>query len=272
MPDVPIILVGCKSDAGETNAESKRNYYDALEEHKHSRTGSHVSTAKGLDIADSIGAYHFFECSAETNEGIDEIFRAAVEAALSDPRCPWDARSPSRVARACCAAGQLLNFGCCRTNRGMQQKYEHPLFRTAVESSRALFKAENPFVAGSVAGDTYTLNAWVGIADLHAQLVEAHPSLGNVNDFKLFAAATTIEVPIGGMFTLSQAMAMQRPGRFTLLFSTPLSSLADTGAAGAAGAAPLTAPGAIAASVHAQQPQPSTGSSVAKQFSIATCV
>jgi len=68
-PDVPIILVGTKSDlrTGTNHARGK---------------GELVSTDEGQDMASNISAKKYVECSALTQEGLKDVFDEAVRAAL----------------------------------------------------------------------------------------------------------------------------------------------------------------------------------------------
>ena len=148
-----------------------------------------------------IGAYHFFECSSKEGAGTDAIFQAAVAACLPPPATKWSwipsfrkKKKPSRI----------------------QEAIDAPAIKRA--EVIAAFASEHTFAAQSVAGDTYALDEWVSTADLHAALVQAHPSLGDGADFMLCEAETNREVQ-RGTFTPEQAMAMPSPGRFTLLFN-----------------------------------------------------
>ncbi|KAH8824560.1 ras-like protein family, member Ab [Flagelloscypha sp. PMI_526] len=69
LPDVPVILIGCKKDL--------RNDEHA-EKHRHQP----VSFDEGLAVALKIGAGQFFECSAKTGDGVAEIFEVAALAAM----------------------------------------------------------------------------------------------------------------------------------------------------------------------------------------------
>ena len=70
---VPIILVGCKIDL--------RNDQRTIE--KLSALGQQpVTTAEGQEVADTIKALHYLECSAKLNQGVREVFETAGAAAL----------------------------------------------------------------------------------------------------------------------------------------------------------------------------------------------
>lgn len=179
-PDVPVILVGLKTDLKDDRVFS----YD-----------------DGLQAAIRIGAYHFFECSSKESDGTDPIFQAAIAACLPPPATKWSwipsfrkKKKPSRIQEAIDAS--------------------------AVKRAEAIavFASKHAFAAQSVAGDTYALDEWVGTADLHAALVQAHPSLGDGAEFMLCEAETNREVQ-RGTFTPEQAMAMPSPGKFMLLFN-----------------------------------------------------
>lgn len=80
---IPIILVGCKMDL--------RNDPKKIEEL--ARTSQRpVSPEEGRAIADKIGAIQYCECSAKTQEGVQEVFEAATRAALATK----DSRRPGR--------------------------------------------------------------------------------------------------------------------------------------------------------------------------------
>lgn len=71
--DVPILLVGCKTDL--------RNDPKTIEELK--RTSQRpVTPDEGQAVAQKIGAIKYLECSAKTQEGVREVFESATRAAL----------------------------------------------------------------------------------------------------------------------------------------------------------------------------------------------
>lgn len=72
-PDVPIILVGLKKDLREDPI--------AIEEMR-KRSQNFIITRVAADVAKSIGARKFLECSSLTGEGVDDVFEAATRAAL----------------------------------------------------------------------------------------------------------------------------------------------------------------------------------------------
>ncbi|KAH8824490.1 small GTPase-binding protein [Flagelloscypha sp. PMI_526] len=73
VPQVPVILVGCKKDL----RDDERILKDLA------RTGQRpVTFNEGLTAALRIGAGQFFECSAKTGEGVPEIFEIAARAAM----------------------------------------------------------------------------------------------------------------------------------------------------------------------------------------------
>lgn len=72
-PSVPIILVGLKKDL--------RDDAVAIEEMR-KRSQQFVGTKEANDIAHSIGARKYLECSSLTGEGVDDVFEAATRAAL----------------------------------------------------------------------------------------------------------------------------------------------------------------------------------------------
>ncbi|KAH3758801.1 Rho GTPase [Pelomyxa schiedti] len=71
-PDVPTIVVGLKSDLRDANAA------DAM-------TGKvdNISTEEGQQVATSLGASVYMEASAKTRKGLDEVFTAAIDIAMT---------------------------------------------------------------------------------------------------------------------------------------------------------------------------------------------
>ncbi|KAL4896459.1 GTP-binding protein rhoA [Aspergillus ambiguus] len=72
---LPIILVGCKADMREPDMASELAKNNIVP----------VTTAQGQAVADKIGAFKFFECSARKNQGVREVFEAATRAACMKP-------------------------------------------------------------------------------------------------------------------------------------------------------------------------------------------
>lgn len=72
-PNVPIILVGLKKDL--------RGDPVAIEEMR-KKSLNFVPCKDGNDMAHSVGARKYLECSALTGEGVDDVFEAATRAAL----------------------------------------------------------------------------------------------------------------------------------------------------------------------------------------------
>ncbi|KAG8807234.1 GTP-binding protein Rho1, partial [Serendipita sp. 400] len=66
----PILLVGCKMDIRADPAE--------LERMEKRRLMEPVSVQQGRDMAKSIGAAMYLECSAKTGQGVDEVFHHAA--------------------------------------------------------------------------------------------------------------------------------------------------------------------------------------------------
>lgn len=72
-PNVPIILVGLKSDTRD----------DAVMQEEMRKKSMRFTTPKeGGDIAREIGARKYLECSSLTGSGVDDVFEAATRAAL----------------------------------------------------------------------------------------------------------------------------------------------------------------------------------------------
>jgi len=101
-PNVPVILVGLKSDL--------RPSPDAPE------YASYVSPQKGEEVAHSIGARGYKECSALKFQGVDDVFEAATRASLlvRDRDVP---KGPSKKVEADGYGGSIGSSkgfkGCC---------------------------------------------------------------------------------------------------------------------------------------------------------------
>lgn len=73
-PDVPVILVGNKTDL--------RND-EGIKQELHKTNQEPVQPEEeGHAMAETIGAYAYLECSAKNNEGLQEVFETATRAAL----------------------------------------------------------------------------------------------------------------------------------------------------------------------------------------------
>lgn len=86
--NVPVLLVGCKSDLRDSNVGGPRTCVTREEV-----SGAHdvntvcseltdVLLLQGKEIAAAIGARAYYECSALRNEGVDAVFEAATRAAM----------------------------------------------------------------------------------------------------------------------------------------------------------------------------------------------
>jgi len=74
-PNVPIILVGNKKDLrGDHVTETERT------------KKRQVSSDQGKEMAQTIKAHTYLECSAKNNEGVREVFETATRAALNDKK------------------------------------------------------------------------------------------------------------------------------------------------------------------------------------------
>jgi small GTP-binding protein len=76
-PDTPIVLVGTKADL--------RNDPVTLDQLK-AQGQTPVSGEEGLELAQSIGAVNYVECSAITGENLKMVFDTAVKAVILRPR------------------------------------------------------------------------------------------------------------------------------------------------------------------------------------------
>jgi len=75
-PNVPILLVGTKSDLRKDDNTIKQ---------LNSRQQSMVEVDAAQRMAKEIGAVNFLECSALTQEGLKQVFDEAIRAAMSKP-------------------------------------------------------------------------------------------------------------------------------------------------------------------------------------------
>jgi len=78
-PNVPILLVGTKSDLRKDDNTIKQ---------LNSRQQSMVTVENAQRMAKEIGAVNFLECSALTQEGLKQVFDDAIRAAMSKPNKP----------------------------------------------------------------------------------------------------------------------------------------------------------------------------------------
>lgn len=76
LPDVPIILVGNKQDLRNSDQQP------LCEVNNGPTSESFVSTSEGTAVSQCIGATAYVECSALVDQCLDEVFHAAIEAAL----------------------------------------------------------------------------------------------------------------------------------------------------------------------------------------------
>merc|ERR1712142_476311 len=78
-PNVPILLVGTKSDLRKDENTIKQ---------LNSRGQAMVTVEAAQRMAKEIGAVNFLECSALTQEGLKQVFDDAIRAAMSKPNNP----------------------------------------------------------------------------------------------------------------------------------------------------------------------------------------
>jgi len=76
-PNVPILLVGTKSDLRKDDSTIKQ---------LNSRNQQMVTIASAQGMAKEIGAVNFLECSALTQEGLKQVFDEAIRAAMATPK------------------------------------------------------------------------------------------------------------------------------------------------------------------------------------------
>ncbi|KAK9760599.1 GTP-binding protein Rho1 [Basidiobolus ranarum] len=75
--NVPIVLVGCKSDLRE-DKEIIKELQKTMQKP--------IEYQEALDAAKSIEAVKYVECSAKSNEGVQDVFEQAAAAALLNPK------------------------------------------------------------------------------------------------------------------------------------------------------------------------------------------
>jgi len=78
-PNVPIVLVGTKSDLRKDDSMAKQLA---------SRNQAMVTVESGHRMAKEIGAVSFLECSALTQEGLKQVFDDAIRAAMAGTTKP----------------------------------------------------------------------------------------------------------------------------------------------------------------------------------------
>jgi len=78
-PNVPIVLVGTKSDLRKDDSMAKQLA---------SRNQAMVTVESGHRMAKEIGAVSFLECSALTQEGLKQVFDDAIRAAMAGTKKP----------------------------------------------------------------------------------------------------------------------------------------------------------------------------------------
>ena len=86
-PSVPYILVGTKKDIRESYIyELESLQVDDTTKSKESISNSVVTTSHGSEVAKSIGARAFLECSALYRDATREVFETAAQVALKTRR------------------------------------------------------------------------------------------------------------------------------------------------------------------------------------------
>jgi len=76
-PNVPILLVGTKSDLRKDDSTIKQ---------LNSRNQQMVTIESAQRMSKEIGAVNFLECSALTQEGLKQVFDEAIRAAMATPK------------------------------------------------------------------------------------------------------------------------------------------------------------------------------------------
>ncbi|CAL1698662.1 unnamed protein product [Somion occarium] len=81
-PQIPVILVGCKSDLRPPNYSPPSSSSDASSQPGQPGQGQFVTRAQAERVAQLIGARAYKECSALKIEGVDDVFEAATRASM----------------------------------------------------------------------------------------------------------------------------------------------------------------------------------------------
>nr|XP_012423775.1 PREDICTED: rho-related GTP-binding protein RhoD isoform X1 [Odobenus rosmarus divergens] len=96
--EVPIIVVGCKTDLRKDKSLVKKLRKNRLEPVTYHRVGNPAQGWRGQEMARSVGAVAYLECSALLQENVHAVFQEAAQVALSShSRNFW-----RRVTRSCC--------------------------------------------------------------------------------------------------------------------------------------------------------------------------
>ena len=77
--EVPILLLGTKLDLREDKETIERLRTNQL---------TPITYPKGLALAKDVGAVKYLECSAKTNQGVQQAFETAIELAIYPPAPP----------------------------------------------------------------------------------------------------------------------------------------------------------------------------------------
>ncbi|KAL6618953.1 hypothetical protein ACP70R_034092 [Stipagrostis hirtigluma subsp. patula] len=101
-PNVPIVLVGTKSDLRDNRAY--------LADHPGAST---ITTAQGEELRKQIGAAAYIECSSKTQQNVKAVFDTAIKVVLQPPRRreTMTAKKKSRRSSGC----SILNLMCGST-------------------------------------------------------------------------------------------------------------------------------------------------------------
>ncbi|EQB77733.1 hypothetical protein CB1_000429007 [Camelus ferus] len=84
--EVPIIVVGCKTDLRKDKSLVKKLWKNRLEPvtyHRRQASSTRRVWLRGQEMARAVGAVAYLECSALLQENIHGVFQEAAEVALS---------------------------------------------------------------------------------------------------------------------------------------------------------------------------------------------
>ncbi|GAB5369897.1 hypothetical protein AAMO2058_001446300 [Amorphochlora amoebiformis] len=107
-PKAEIVLVGCKTDLRENKQ---------MREMMRSRNISMIQPEDGTELANRLGFYDYFECSATTGQGVDGVIEGAVASVLARRAAPRlkESSSPINTRKN---RPKLKIFGCMCSDPG----------------------------------------------------------------------------------------------------------------------------------------------------------
>lgn len=82
-PNVPILLIGTKKDLRQDALVIDQILYDEKNKQKTTTTTTTVRPETGSQLAQTMKAFAFLECSAKTKEGVSDVLLTAARASLA---------------------------------------------------------------------------------------------------------------------------------------------------------------------------------------------